>query len=447
MKKFRTVTVAILAVLTVLFAADIYFLHALYESVKEQYIATARECLIQADMMETVERLRKDSSTHKSNFIFDMNLNIDGSDKGSVSVAKIDSMLCKRTINIFQAISTTMAYRLRTAASGYGGPTDFAALDSLFIIELNRVGLYPSRAVVLPPDSMAPDVTTGMWHIGYTILPDEPVIYNAYITPPLSSILSRTIGVIVTIGLIIAAIAFAFWFLIHTVMSMRSLEEMKDDFTNNMTHELKTPIAIAYSANDTLLNCGSHNNPDKRERYLRIALEQLTRLGELVEQILAMSMERRRTMVLENEKIALKPFVEEIADAQRLRAPKPVSIRVDVAPATLEITADPAHLANVINNLIDNAIKYSHDSVEITISADHESIAVSDNGIGIPAKYIPLIFNKFYRIPTGNRTETRGYGIGLFYVKSIVGKMGWRISVASIPGKGSTFTITTSTKR
>lgn len=441
MKNFRTVTVAVLAVITVLFAANIYFLYALYESVREQYIATARECLVQADMMETIMRLKKDKDVAKADFQFDLDLKIDDSPHGSVSVAKVDSMLVERRINLFQAINTTIAYRLHNAASGFGGPTDFVVLDSLFMVELNRVGLYPSRVAVLPPDSVAPDVTRGMWHIGYTILPGEPVIYNAYITPPLGSILRRTVGVIVTIALIIAALAFAFRYLIRTVVTMRSLEEMKDDFTNNMTHELKTPIAIAYSANDTLLNCGKHNDPAKRERYLRMALEQLTRLGELVEQILSMSMERRKSLVLDREKIALKPFVEEIAEAQRLRASKPVEINVDIVPETLEITADPSHLGNIINNLVDNAIKYSGDSVDITVRADIDTISVADNGIGIPAKSLPLVFNKFYRVPSGNRQDVRGYGIGLYYVRGIVEKMGWRITAASTAGKGSVFTI------
>lgn len=441
MKNFRTVTIAVLAVITVLFAANIYFLCALYRSVKEQYIAMARECLVQADMMETVYRLKNDPTASPQDYQFALDLNLNDSEEGSVSVAKVDSMLNERVINIFQAVNTTMAYRLRSAAAGFGGPTDFAVLDSLFMIELNRVGLYPSRVAVLPSDSAAPAFTSGMWHIGYTILPGEPVIYNAYITPPLSSILGRTVGVVVTIGLIIAALAFAFWYLIRTVMTMRSIEEMKDDFTNNMTHELKTPIAIAYSVNDTLLNCGSHNNPEKRVRYLRMALEQLTRLSELVEQILAMSMERRKTLVLDREKIVLRPFIEEIAETQRLRAPKPTVIHVDVVPPSLEISADPTHLGNVINNLVDNAIKYSLGSVEISIRADRGAISVADNGIGIPAKSLPLIFNKFYRVPTGDRQDVRGYGIGLYYVRGIVEKMGWSISAASTPGKGSAFTI------
>lgn len=188
-------------------------------------------------------------------------------------------MLNERVINIFQAVNTTMAYRLRSAAAGFGGPADFAVLDSLFMIELDR------------------------------------------------------------------------------------------------------------------------------------------------------------------EKIVLRPFIEEIAETQRLRAPKPTVIHVDVVPPSLEISADPTHLGNVINNLVDNAIKYSRGSVEISIRADRGSISVADNGIGIPAKSLPLIFNKFYRVPTGDRQDVRGYGIGLYYVRGIVEKMGWSISAASTPGKGSAFTI------
>lgn len=105
------------------------------------------------------------------------------------------------------------------------------------------------------------------------------------------------------------------------------------------------------------------------------------------------------------------------------------------------IEADRTHLANVLNNLIDNAIKYSGDSVEITIMGDSKYLSVRDNGIGIPSKSIPYLFNKFYRVPHGNRQDVRGYGIGLYYVKSILDKMGWDIEVISTEGEGSVFTL------
>ncbi len=115
--------------------------------------------------------------------------------------------------------------------------------------------------------------------------------YRVYITPLMRQILHEMAGVICTTFLLIVIFAVGFRYLLHTVAKLRSIEEMKDDFTNNMTHELKTPIAIAYSANDALLNYDTENDPMKREAYLRIALKQLGKLGELVENILAVSME------------------------------------------------------------------------------------------------------------------------------------------------------------
>lgn len=221
---------------------------------------------------------------------------------------------------------------------------------------------------------------------------------------------------------------------------MRTIEEMKDDFVSNMTHELKTPIAIAYSANDALLNYDTTNDPQKKVTYLNIANRQLKRLGELVENILAMSMERRKAMKLKPETILLRPFVEEIAAAQRIRTEKEIVINVNMDDDA-SVEADKTHLGNVLNNLIDNAIKYSGDSVTITVSNDNGTISVKDNGIGIPSKSIPFLFNKFYRVPHGNRQDVRGYGIGLYYVRSILDKMGWDIEVRSKEGEGSVFTI------
>ena len=123
-----------------------------------------------------------------------------------------------------------------------------------------------------------------------------------------------------------------------------------------------------------------------------------------------------------------------------MRTDKKITINVDVdKDASVEV--DKAHLSNILNNLIDNAIKYSNGSVEITITADNKCLSIRDNGIGIPSKSISYLFNKFYRVPHGNRQDVRGYGIGLYYVKSILDKMGWSIVVKSKEGEGSVFSI------
>lgn len=327
-------------------------------------------------------------------------------------------------------------------------PYDMEVMDSVLYNQLSNRFIYPDFLcveVVNSNDSVIcgnPKFNgeSGLDSFSFNINPDEGIYYKAYMTPLTRHILLQMFGIIITVFLLMVAFSLAFWYLFRTVSRLRTIEEMKDDFVSNMTHELKTPIAIAYSANDALLNYDTTNDPDKKTKYLTIANKQLKRLGELVENILAMSMERRKAMKLRPEDIPLREFIEEIAAAQRMRGDKDITINVNI-PENTTIEADRAHLANVLNNLIDNAIKYSRDSVEITITGDSHDLSVRDNGIGIPSKSIPYLFNKFYRVPHGNRQDVRGYGIGLYYVKSILDKMGWDIEAKSTEGEGSVFTI------
>ena len=326
---------------------------------------------------------------------------------------------------------------------------NLAIMDSILLERLADRHIFPEYVAVEVSNSKG-EVLRGNIHapanpddfdiFSLCFNPQSDMYYRAYMTPLTRHIFSEMSGVIVTVFLLMTAFSLAFWYLFRTVSRLRTIEEMKDDFVSNMTHELKTPIAIAYSANDALLNYDTENDQAKKVTYLKIANKQLKRLGELVENILAMSMERRQTMKLKPEKIQLRGFIDEIASAQRMRSDKNITINVE-APSTLCVVADKVHLANVLNNLIDNAIKYSEKSVTIIISANADEIRVADNGIGIPAKSIPYLFNKFYRVPHGNLQDVRGYGIGLYYVKSILDKMGWSIAVRSKEGVGSVFTI------
>lgn len=225
---------------------------------------------------------------------------------------------------------------------------------------------------------------------------------------------------------------------------------MKSDFTNNITHELKTPIAVAYAANDALLNFNQAEEKAKRDKYLRICQEQLQRLSGLVEQILSMSMERRRTFRLHPEEFAIRDILETLIEQHKLKAESSVHISVDIEPEDLSVLADRTHFSNIISNLIDNAIKYSHGEAEVAIHCrkvtvegqnEQTEISVSDHGIGIAPEKQKHIFDKFYRVPTGNLHDVKGYGLGLFYVKTMIEKHGGSVSVKSELGKGSTFTI------
>ncbi|WP_455613500.1 sensor histidine kinase [Bacteroides congonensis] len=270
--------------------------------------------------------------------------------------------------------------------------------------------------------------------------------YQLVFEPVDSLVWKHMTGILATSFIILLILGFSFWFLIRTLLRQKTLEEIKSDFTNNITHELKTPIAVAYAANDALLNFNQAEEKTKRDQYLRICQEQLQRLSSLVEQILSMSMERRKTFRLHPEEVNLKELIVSLVEQHQLKADKPVQITLEIEPETLTIVVDRTHFSNIISNLIDNAMKYSKERADITIRCRQTeqtvTISIADRGIGIPLDKQKHIFDKFHRVPTGNLHNVKGYGLGLFYVKSMVEKHGGTITVKSEPGKGSIFTIT-----
>ena len=283
-------------------------------------------------------------------------------------------------------------------------------------------------------------------HYDYVFDMNTHQSYRLWIGPVTPVILKQMSGILTTSFIIIVILGGSFWYLIRILLRQKTLEEMKSDFTNNVTHELKTPIAVAYAANDALLNFNQAVEKEKRDKYLHICQEQLQRLSGLVEQILNMSMEQRKTFRLHPEEIQLKPLLDSLVEQHRLKASKPISISYRIVPENLCVMADRTHFSNILSNLIDNAIKYSPDETVIAIEcnrhADRVQVSVSDKGTGIPQEKQRLVFDKFYRVPTGNLHNVKGYGLGLYYVKTMIEKMGGTVSLHSEPGHGSTFIIT-----
>ena len=465
MKRFKTISTTFIVVIAVIFSCNVYYLISLYNSIRTDVERDVMTALADADiddlmyragraqalasnvqMQEDIEEYNAPRKAEASTYKDENGQLISVRTEADGTVIEERAMLSENASYSNQMVDA-MSRQFHAIMDRYI-PYDMEVMDSVLYNQLSNRFIYPDFLcveVVNSNDSVIcgnPKFNgeSGLDSFSFNINPDEGIYYKAYMTPLTRHILSQMFGIIITVFLLMVAFSLAFWYLFRTVSRLRTIEEMKDDFVSNMTHELKTPIAIAYSANDALLNYDTTNDPDKKTKYLTIANKQLKRLGELVENILAMSMERRKTMKLRPEDIQLREFVEEIAAAQRMRGDKDITINVNI-PENTTIEADRAHLANVLNNLIDNAIKYSRDSVEITVTGDSHDLSVRDNGIGIPSKSIPYLFNKFYRVPHGNRQDVRGYGIGLYYVKSILDKMGWDIEAKSTEGEGSVFTI------
>ena len=465
MKRFKTISTTFIVVIAAIFTCNVYYLVSLYNSIRSNVERDVMTALADADiddlmyragraqalasnvqMQEEVEEKQAPRKAEATTYRDENGQLISVRTEADGTVIEERAMLSENSSYSNQMVDA-MSRQFHVIMDKYI-PYDMEVMDSVLYNQLSNRFIYPDFLcveVVNSNDSVIcgnPKLNgeLGLDSFSFNINPDEGIYYKAYMTPLTRHILSQMFGIIITVFLLMIAFSLAFWYLFRTVSRLRTIEEMKDDFVSNMTHELKTPIAIAYSANDALLNYDTSNDPDKKTKYLTIANKQLKRLGELVENILAMSMERRKTMKLRPEDIQLREFVEEIAAAQRMRGDKDITINVNVAD-NIVVEADTTHLANVLNNLIDNAIKYSDESVEISISCDNNELSVRDNGIGIPSKSIPYLFNKFYRVPHGNQQDVRGYGIGLYYVKSILDKMGWVIEVKSTEGKGSVFII------
>ncbi|MBE6223159.1 MAG: HAMP domain-containing histidine kinase [Bacteroidales bacterium] len=326
-------------------------------------------------------------------------------------------------------------------------------MDSILTHRLDSLG-YPleHRIVLMDGEEILAEAQTPAYtsssrdeHISMTSIANCGAGYELYCEPMTGSVLRGMMGVLMMSAGILLILALVFYLMVRALRKQRELDEMKSDFTSNMTHELKTPIAVAYAANDAMLVYGLDKNPEKREEYLKVTRESLEKLNGMVEQILSMSMENRDRLSLRIESTELKPLLESVAAQTRLSAGKPCQIAVSVIPEGLTADIDASLMSSVIATLLDNAVKYSGDSADIHLSAEekdgHVRILVRDKGIGIAPEKQAHIFEKFYRVPTGDVHDVKGYGIGLFFAKTIVEKHGGHISVDSEPGKGSTFTI------
>lgn len=431
MKRFRTITAICLTAIAIMVAGNIWYLYSLYNSIKEQTLQTVSECVRRADILEIISRLNGATQGDDDSFI-KLTLMVQG-EKTQTGDYEYPNLLD----NLNQTMSEY--FHVIEQSDPRMPERNIAILDSIFRKELNNSGLYTEKSSISPIGSNA-DKCDGLWTIDFSMTDSQQPIYKVCFSPLNGHILRQMSGIILTSATILILMSFLIWYLLHWVGRFRTIEQMKDDFTHNMTHELKTPVAVAYSAADSMLRYYDQSDEARNKQFLKIIMQRLSYLSGMIENILSMSMERFKTMKLNIEEVALKPIVEDISRMMELKAAKPVKIDIGI-PDNLSIQADSLHLGNILSNLIDNALKYSGDSVHIIIKADAHSITISDNGIGIDKENLPFIFDKFYRVTSGNRYEVGGYGLGLFYVKQIVVLMGWNIDVTSKPDQGTMFTI------
>ncbi|MEO1655803.1 MAG: HAMP domain-containing sensor histidine kinase, partial [Bacteroidota bacterium] len=241
-------------------------------------------------------------------------------------------------------------------------------------------------------------------------------------------------------------VALCFILTIHTIWKQKKLSEMTTDFINNMTHELKTPISTISLASNMLRKDRVLENKDKIVHYSGVIHDENDKLQNQVEQVLRLARIERGEYRLNIEKINLHEAVNEAIGSIELQVKsRNGQIKCYLEAIKHEILADMTHLTNVVSNLLDNANKYSPENPDITVKTynreDGVVISVEDKGIGMSKDKQKYIFNKFYRVPTGNIHDVKGFGLGLAYVKMMVDAHKGHIHLKSEPGKGSKFDI------
>lgn len=271
--------------------------------------------------------------------------------------------------------------------------------------------------------------------------------YLTVFFPDSQKYLLRTMwGMLLTSAIFILVIIFSFSYTVNTIFRQKKLSEIKNDFINNMTHELKTPISTISLACQALVDPDFKKDENTVMNYVGVIDDENKRLGRVVESVLQTAIIDKGEMKLKTEKIDVHDIIDHVVNNMKIRVER-LNGRIlkDLDAARFIINADRTHITNVISNLLDNAIKYMDPEREPQIVIETHSyedgitITVQDNGMGISKENQRKIFDKLFRVPTGNVHNVKGFGLGLSYVKSIMEAHNGTVSVESELKKGSKF--------
>ncbi len=269
----------------------------------------------------------------------------------------------------------------------------------------------------------------------------EYLYYFGIRFPSLRSTIATDMAVLFFFSSILILSVVFFAYAIFVILQQRRLSELQRDFINNMTHEFKTPISTINISAEVITHPGIINDPDRLLKYGSLIRQENQRLNLLVEKVLQVARIEKRNIQLKKEQVGLNDLIRTITDNFRTEG----VVETELDPGVDKVHADVVHLTNIFHNLLDNAVKYGGGKPLIRIQTRKEKnsvmVTISDNGPGIDRKYRKLIFRKFFRIPSGNVHDVKGFGIGLYYVKLICRAHNWKILLNTGPGKGTAFTI------
>ena len=259
-------------------------------------------------------------------------------------------------------------------------------------------------------------------------------------------LIKSIVGAFILSGVMLLFIAIGLAYVMRSVIKSKELVRIRRELMNNLTHELKTPISTIGLASEALGDSDLKLNEDQKNYYVSMIRGENKRLGVLVEKVLQASLSDSKSLKLYPVELnihdVIKDVVRNVAMQVRKQGGK---VELSLKAPNPIIRADKIHITNVIFNLLDNAIKYSPDRAQIEIISNQTEggveLLVKDNGVGIPKEYIGKVFERLFRVPTGNVHDVKGFGLGLSYVKTVIERHGGHIYVESESDKGSTFVV------
>lgn len=430
---------------------------ALDNSVEQYYAELAKVHFIQMGNSTFSSRkiLRTTKEIDTLNWTVNGDIEISKSEEIHTLKLNIDSMVTtpKTNMVIVSSFNTTdsilpagdekrfIKLASKLASSLEADTLDQKKLDSLVLIELERKGIYQSFEIVngqtnnqnsknifirANPAYLAP---------GTEIFLATTPSFGAILKKGISGVIISTLTALIIIGVLI--------YLYRFIQHQKSLDLMKNDLISNITHEFKTPIATVSTALEAIEKFNTEKDIDKTNKYLKLSNEQLEKLNGMVEKLLDTATLEEGELQLNLENTDLVQLVQETVNKYESTTDKTI-----LWGCNTEVWAnvDRFHFEHVLSNLMDNAIKYGGNHIEVTLERKENQIIlkVSDNGNGIDKKEQHRIFDKFYRIPSGNVHNVKGYGIGLYYARTILEKHGGRLQLDSNPNE-TTFKITLNT--
>jgi len=314
---------------------------------------------------------------------------------------------------------------------------------------------FPFKLVLHSNDSLfADELTTSSIHYGAQELSADFLTVSAH-SPFISghteliiqfsntskllfrkTILGISLSLILSVTMMCALV-----FLLRIIKKQKQLAEIKNDLISNLTHEFKTPITTISTALQALENFKVQKHSEKNQKYINISKVQLKKLDVMVEKILETATLDSDLITIHYESISIKELLEQLVSKYKLGNNNHL-ISLNINPGISLIKVDPFHFENVVSNLIDNAIKYGGNEIDISVSKAQNKIEINihDNGVGISTTNQSHVFDRFYRISQGNIHDVKGFGIGLYYCKKIIEKHNGQIQLSSSPGS-TTFKI------